>query len=446
MKKLLTLASFLISLNCFAQQNICGFDSYRNAQLANQESEEEYNRINQLLHERVTDSQLFNRQAGSVRTIPVVVHVVHANGPENISDALVMDGIEELNLRFQNAAPYTDVSGNDVQIQFCLASINPEGNATNGITRTASSNTDIAWNNGAPNDYGLKNIDRWEPHLYLNIWVVRDISSLTGIIGYSSFPSTLNTNPEFDGIVIQHDYFNTNSLTHEAGHYLGLYHTFQGGCINDNCLLDGDNICDTPPDATDDFTCPTNSCNTELNDTSGFSPFVIDADDLPNYMDYTTCPLSFSQGQSDRMNSVLTNVRMELLQSNGCGQNPNGAVPLASFNMTQNCDGTQLTNTSTNSVGAQWDLDDDGLIDQYGDQFIFNPPSTGYYTVKMYVTGYGGMDTVSQTILAQYYPYQNYPMVNGYSGVSLSTSGIFTACEGATITFTGVLRNCRNHL
>ncbi|MGB0918394.1 MAG: zinc-dependent metalloprotease [Flavobacteriales bacterium] len=435
MKNLLFLVPFLISLCSVAQQNTCGFDSYRNHHLENLEYEQEDNRINQLLYEQALNPNTVSR--GGVRTIPLVVHVVHNNGAENISDTQIMDGIEQLNLRFQNASPYSDVSGTDVQIQFCLASINPEGDATNGITRTASNHTDINWNNGAPNDTELKNIDRWEPQLYLNVWVIRDIASLTGIIGYSSFPSSLTAYPSFDGIVIQHDYFNTSALTHEVGHYLGLYHTFEGGCLNDNCMLDGDQICDTPPDATNDFECQGNSCTTELNDTSGFSPFLIDSDDLPNYMDYTTCSLSFSQGQSSRMNAVLTDVRYELLQSNGCGQNPGGALPTASFSVSQNCDGTQLTSTGTNTIGAQWDLNNDGVIDQVGNQFIYNPPTTGNYTVTLFATGYGGTDTISQTILARHYPYQNYPMVNGYSGVTLSESGIFVACEGATITIQG---------
>mgnify|MGYP002631572803 FL=1 len=436
MKRALPYFVLLISLQGLAQQNPCGFDSFRNAQLAKAGAKLEYERANQLLFEDASGQFENAARGGGVRTLPVVVHIVHANGPENISDGLVLDGIAELNLRFRNEAPFYDVNGTDVQIEFCLATVDPSGNATNGITRTVSSNTDIVWTTGPENDEALKNTVRWDPHLYLNLWVIRDIASLNGLVGYSSFPSSLTSYPGVDGIVVQYNFFNNNILAHEVGHYLGLYHTFEGGCTNYNCLLDGDNVCDTPPDGTDDFACPANSCSTDMQDTSGYNPFVVDMEDAPNYMDYTACRISFTAGQSNRMNSALTLLRSELLQSNGCGQNPGAPAPTASFTVIQNCGGTQLTNTSINSVGAAWDYDNDGLIDGYGNALEFNPPSTGYYQVKLFAAGYGGTDTITQTVLAQYYPYQNYPLINGYQGITSSPSG-FTACEGATITFLG---------
>ena len=86
-------------------------------------------------------------------------------------------------------------------------------------------------------------------------------------------------------------------VTHEMGHYLGLFHTFQGGCKNDDCLQDGDRVCDTPPDtSTGYFPCDalTNSCHTDADDTSPNNPFRSPAlgglgdqpDQYRNYMDY----------------------------------------------------------------------------------------------------------------------------------------------------------------
>ncbi len=214
--------------------------------------------------------------------------------------------------------------------------------------------------------------------------------------------------------------------------------TFEGGCTNNNCLLDGDQVCDTPPDGTSDYICPANSCSTDMNDTSGFNPFNTDMNDLPNYMDYTSCPLSFTIGQSSRMNASLAQIRTTLLQSNGCGQNPGGSIPVASFTSSNNCNGTTFINTSLNSVGAQWDFDNDGIIDDCGNTITHVFPGVGNYTVTMYAAGFGGTDSITQTIFAQPYPYQNYPLVNGYSGIGASLyTGQLAFCQGSTIVFPG---------
>jgi len=336
----------------------------------------------------------------TVLEIPVAVHIIHQNGPENIPDSLVISAISQLNLRFQNTGAYYDSAGVDAGIQFCLASVDPDGNPTTGITHNVSVNTDVNWTTGPVNDLPLKNTVRWDPNLYLNIWVIRSINSLTNIAGYSTYPASLGN--AYDGVVVVYNYLNTNLLTHETGHYLGLYHTFEGGCTNDNCLLDGDHICDTPPDATNNFLpCPANSCSTDLNDTSGFKPFSVDMDDAPNYMDYTICPLSFTPGQSNRMNASLTQIRFALLQSNGCGQNPGGSVPVASFTSSNSCNGTTFTNTSVNAVGAQWDFDGDGIMDDCGNTVTYQFPAVGNYPVTLYAAGYGGTDSITQTVFAQ---------------------------------------------
>ncbi len=98
---------------------------------------------------------------------------------------------------------------------------------------------------------------------------------------------------------------------HEIGHYFNLNHTFNGGCKNDDCLLDGDQVCDTPPDDSPSFSdCNTNSCNTDVPDK---------IDDNTNYMDYTSCvPPHFTVGQKDRMILGLEKGRPELIISQGC--------------------------------------------------------------------------------------------------------------------------------
>jgi len=254
----------------------------------------------------------------SLQTIPVVVHIIHQSGPENISDAQVQTAIANINAKFA-VSPFN-------QIQFCLAQRDPNGNATTGITRNSSPLTNEIME---VDDIALKDINRWSPTCYLNIWVIKEISSLsmgTGVIGYAFLPSAHGLT--MDGVVIEAGFFGNNAQTdavgvHEIGHYLGLYHTFEGGCGNSNCLIDGDQVCDTPPDQTTFAACnpSANSCSTDADDPSSNNPFTTDVADLSDdYMDYSafSCYNQFTQGQYDRMYYFLTNVRGSLLNCLSC--------------------------------------------------------------------------------------------------------------------------------
>jgi hypothetical protein len=299
-----TLVIFLINI-AFAQIPLCGFDLLRPVDAAFRQKEEQFNLA---LYQKAIQVSLNQKSPQSVYHIPVVVHIIHQNGPENLSDSTVNAAIQQLNLRFQNVAPYYDSTGHSVLIQFCLASIDPQGHPTTGITRNNSSYAALF----AGNDVLMKNLNRWDPHFYYNIWTVLAIFGTNiPVAGYSSLPPNAGDNT--DGVVLLFNVLNSEVLAHETGHYLGLYHTFQGGCLNYNCLLDGDCVCDTPPDTSTNV-CMGNSCSTDINDTTGFSPFITDVSELPNYMDYTLCALSFSQGQANRMTDALTSTRYLLLQ------------------------------------------------------------------------------------------------------------------------------------
>lgn len=268
------------------------------------------------------------------RYISVVVHIIHYNGDENISDAQVLQGIADLNDAFANEGFYNTADGVDTHIRFCLAQQDPQGLPTTGITRDESMLTNLTME---VSDIQLKDINRWDPTQYLNIWLVANISSSSlgsGVAGYAYLPYSHGL-PE-DGIVNEASWFGSSAdhskvHIHEVGHYLGLYHTFEDGCANDDCTTNGDRVCDTPPDAsTNSAPCSIvqNTCSTDDDDTSPNNPFrpvglggIGDQEDLlQDYMDYSnqSCQTLFTLGQSERMNAALEFERESLLNSSGC--------------------------------------------------------------------------------------------------------------------------------
>lgn len=245
---------------------------------------------------------------GPQLVIPVVVHVIHDGVAGNITDAQIHDQIRILNEDFQKRnvdtasviPPFQSRIGN-ANVVFRLARLDPQGNCTNGITRTYSTLTNNA-------DDNVKQLVSWDGEKYLNVWLVNNISF--GAAGYAYLPCWVG--PDIDGIVILHAYFGSigtgsprtsRAFTHEVGHYLGLPHTWGGtnspGPGMGNCA-DDDGVFDTP--------------NTE-----GSSPGVCDVrqpscpgdpdplSNVQNYMDYSYCSAMFTAGQAELMNDGLAN-------------------------------------------------------------------------------------------------------------------------------------------
>lgn len=236
--------------------------------------------------------------------IPVVFHIVHNYGPENISDAQVLSAIETLNADFRAQTPGVNSVVSefqsrvaDMKIEFRLARKDPDGNCTNGIVRTVHPGTSGAGEN-------LKTISpSWGREKYLNIWVCRSLES--GAAGYSILPS--NVNGPFgalqDGIVMTHNYVGnigtststlSHSLSHEVGHWANLHHTW--GPSNDpglpeNCQQD-DGVLDTPN------TIGWTTCN--LNGESCGS-----LDNVENFMEYAYCMKMFTNGQKNRLRAAM---------------------------------------------------------------------------------------------------------------------------------------------
>ncbi len=272
------------------------------------------------------------REEDTLFRIPVVVHIVYTNDNENLDDSLVHSQIAALNRDFrrQNAdtvntrQEFLAVAA-DAGIEFYLADKDPEGNPTDGITRTEGSP-------GFPGFYtiGSDNIKSdalggkspWPTDRYLNIWVGN-----TGgfILGYA-FPPTdaPNWSPgnfadsSHQGVVIYSQVFGMNNPTnvfytdlfmgrtgvHEVGHYLGLRHVWgDGGCTQD------DGMDDTPRMASESgFTCDhgKNTCTD--------SPVDL-PDMIENYMDYSNdeCLNMFSREQADIMRAHMATSRNGLV-------------------------------------------------------------------------------------------------------------------------------------
>ena len=276
--------------------------------------------------EAFTQEYIANEAGGTrtVVTIPTVVHVVYNTASENISDAQVLSQLEVLNEDFRrlNAdasstlAEFVGVAA-DCEIEFCLATTDPNGNPTTGITRTSTTKTSFTTDDKVKYT-SQGGHDAWDRNSYLNLWVC-DLGS--GLLGYAQFPGGAAAT---DGVVCDYQAFgNTGAAaapfnlgrtaTHEVGHWLNLRHIWgDGGCgVDDFCA-------DTPASDGPNYGCNlgTISCGTK--------------DMVQNYMDYTDddCMNIFTQDQKSRMQAVLApgGARYSLLSSDGCGGGGGGGT------------------------------------------------------------------------------------------------------------------------
>lgn len=258
----------------------------------------------------------FARQPGAGRatiTIPVVVNVLYNGSAENISDAQIQSQIDVLNEDFRRTNSDADGTWSqaaDTEIEFCLASVDPDGNPTSGIRRQATTKRDWRTNDDMKRS-SRGGIDAWDPSQYMNMWVC-DIQG--GILGYAQFPGG---SPATDGIVIDYAYFGRGgsaqapfdlgrTATHEVGHYLNLRHIWGDG----NCSAD-DFVSDTPNSDGANYGCATGSVSCSS------------VDMVENYMDYSDdgCMNLYTAGQKTRMRALFAagGARASLGNSSACG-------------------------------------------------------------------------------------------------------------------------------
>lgn len=275
------------------------------------------------------------RKKGVVRYIPVVFHIIHKNGLENISQTQINDAIRILNEDFRkltgtNGGSSTDPLAADLEYEFRLAQFDPNGQPSSGVNRVYNLGTDNAGNSH-------KGLSYWDARKYFNVWVVSNIADNdpnSTILGYAQFPFQINSSTSTDGVMCRADQMGIiemasvaqagRTFTHEAGHWLGLYHPFQGGCVGltaATCATQGDEVCDTPPVASATNGCPNNrnSC-TEANDKP---------DLVKNYMDYAdgNCMNMFTPGQKTKIDGQMAFYRANAYSTNNlnaAGINANG--------------------------------------------------------------------------------------------------------------------------
>lgn len=421
MKKLATLTLSVLFAASFTQaqttevKSKCGtYEAMEDAFRMYPDLRSHYEAQQLLANSSVTQYNSEGKAIGDMYIIPVVFHILHEYGNENISDAQIYDAMEVLNMEYNSADPdsvdvvpaFDTLIGN-CHITFKLAAIDPFGNCTNGIEHIYTHET----NNGD----AFAKVNQWNRARYLNIWVARSTGGGSAAAYALKPASTDGSGFWLDGIMSLHQYVGSigtsgpgveSTLSHEIGHYLNLSHPW--GDNNDPGQACGDDgVSDTP--MTRGWTsCPIGNadvCNPGIQE------------DLQNYMDYAYCDRHFTPGQVEFMHNALEGIagarnnlwKESTLIATGIKdlelpQNPSNQLsvplctPVADFHTP---DQITCVNTPIVFEDASWNA----VIDSRSWEFEGGTPATstsanpsvqwttpGYKKVKLTVTNATGTD------------------------------------------------------
>ena len=427
MKNLITrIFCFFIGVSSISAQNWCGTFEHQQSLIENQpekaallqEKMEQFNRL-----------QRENSQNGIKNNddhiVPVVFHVIHEGGSENISFAQIEDQMRILNEDFARLNPDTTntpaifaQNSGDTNIEFRLAKIDPDGNCTQGVTRTYSNLT-----NGARNN--VKELIQWDPTRYMNVWVVKTIESFSDdgniVLGFAQFPTDLNSDPETDGIVLRHSYCGSiesassnygRTLTHEAGHWLNLVHIWGDQDCGD------DNVDDTPTGQEPNYGVCTNNFPYHVgvcSESNGQTITQSYGEMFMNYMDYSDdfCMNMFSLGQGSRMRSAISQYRNLLTSESNLiatGTNDDHVMvecePITEFeaDFAFGCKGdgiefeSKTYNTSLSSItGYEWAFEGGSPSSSTNENPSVTYMQPGTYDVTLTVTNSAGSNTLTKS-------------------------------------------------
>jgi PKD repeat protein len=404
-------------------------------------------------------------EKSTIYKIPIVFHVLHNGGPEKISRDQILNQVSIINrdYRLQNTdanTVHSDFIGMpaDIEVEFVLATIAPNGNCFSGVTYTqnaltsdgSSGNNQVAAIKAGNDVYQ----GSWPGNQYLNVFVCAEIG---GAAGYTFTPSNFKGSNMENGIWILHNYVgnigtsserNSRALTHEIGHWLNLEHTW--GSTNSpgnpsSCNID-DKVSDTPVTiGVTSCSVNSNSCddlNTAVGVTSSWTYDVVD--NVENYMDYSYCSKMFTPGQKSRMRTALQasiGGRNNIWTTNNLnltGANGSLTICKADFSSDKTiiCAGDSIhfqDNTYNAVTGWTWTLTGatPATSSVQNPGVVYNTP--GKYTVVLSATDGLTTQTATKTAYITVLPASvTLPFFDGFENyTSLSNIVEWTAVDGA---------------
>lgn len=386
------------------------------------------------IEKAMTQTSPASEAMATIYYVPVVFHILHNYGAENISDAQIIDQMNILNRDFRKLnADTTDIISQfqgiaaDTEIEFRLATKDPNGNCTNGIDRIPTMLTYYA-----DDDAKLNN---WPRNKYLNIWVASSLVN-AGAAAYAYLPGSAPNG--IDGIMIRSHYvgsIGTSSvaysrvLTHEVGHYLDLLHVW-GGSNSPEVACGDDGVSDTPETMGHTF-CDISSsiCN----------PPIIE--NVQNYMEYAYCEIMFTAGQRQRMRSALNSSdgqRNQLITASnatatGIFASPVPVcAPIADFSTTNFsvCAGGNVIFSDATHGGDpttwNWDFTGGSPASSVAQNPIVSYPNPGTYSVSLTAANGTGSSTKSKTAIIEVFDpniRDAAPLTEGFEETAFPPSG-----------------------
>lgn len=429
----------LLPNSIIAQDIPCANEIFQNLLFTDSTYHTAFNDVNQRIDELKQKQRL---TANTILEIPVVVHVFHLGEPvgigTNISDAQIIDAIRGANERWRKITS----TGVDMEVQFCLAQFDPNGNPSTGIVRKDASNVPNysqygisyigALGQPGADETNLKNQSNWNHSYVYNIWVVNKIAG--NWAGYAFFPFGFNYATDGTVITSSSIRYSSSTLAHELGHGMGLFHTFQGsevGCApNDLCFIQGDWVCDTPPHKQTECAPATNNCARNTADSLLNLSFS-------NIMSYCGVRNLFTQGQKTRVRDVImTTTRKQLLSSYACSGWPCDTAytnistqtchpnevgmqidtlqtitgcdsiikiitsliekPIATFSFNYTNDSIKFNNQSQQATSYEWYFGDDSTSTENSPTHVYS--NNGNYNVTLIAKNDCSADTITQVV------------------------------------------------
>lgn len=397
------------------------------------------------------DGSLGNKTTAVEYTVPVVFHILHQGGAENISDAICIAALDQINRDFAREGSDTAAIFQpfkslyiDSDIKLMLAKKDPNGNCINGIVRHIDPKT--KWYQGAAGASSAYWTYTWDPTRYLNIYVVDFIVpsgavSGGGVAGYTYRPNTWPTGNPHDAIVFTYNTmspgasgYQPRALTHEVGHWLNLGHTF-GNTNNPGATCGDDGLGDTPVTKGNYNACPAASTNAGIVCANNLTFYY---QNVENIMDYSTCPKNFTTDQTNAMRNALmssvsgrnnlssaSNLSVNFTDVNGLGI----CAPVADFMSVSKsytiCVNNSLTFKDFSYNGTvtarQWAADNGGVVASptaTQTSIMFN--TIGVSNVSLTVSNGQGSDVeVKQVYVMDASAASAAPMMESFEGVGV---------------------------